>query len=493
MSHIFEKFVRRLALVLLALGVVGSVGIQTFAVNEPKSSVKADKPLEGDEDDYDYDYDDDTEYAEDTDFGEDDEDDADDQSSSNDDDDDDKHDNGDDDDDDGNKEKSASERKREALQKELDELKGERKKAQSERKEAQKQVKQLGNKRAEEQKRKRSIEAEIENLKKEVNLLETKRQILEKEIGKKKLDIEEKERNVQAEHECLAKRFRAMYVNGKSNEDAVLALVLGSGDFYAALTDDDYDKILLNKDKQLVDKIRKQKARIEDGKKALEAEKGELEETKKKLEANKKKLEANNIAVENVIYNLQLQEAAWERDSKKLKEEEEEYQREIDEILKQLKPKGGKYVGGEFSWPVPGYYTISSPYGLRNLDTGTGTLNDFHQGMDIAGSNIYGKNVVAANGGKVLFVCYSDGDRRYGSYGKYVIVDHGGGITTYYGHLSAISVSQDQEIARGEKIGEVGSTGYSTGPHLHFEVRENNKHVNPNKYLRGKNGDEESG
>ncbi|GHU84758.1 hypothetical protein FACS1894198_1090 [Clostridia bacterium] len=473
-----RKFAKRLflLLVLLILGIIGSTGIQTFARDED-----------------DYDYDDDTAYAEDANYDEDDDSGDDDQSASNDDnssnDSDDEYDDGDDEDG-GNKKKSASEKKREALEKELDELKNEEKKLKSERKKAEENKKHVEYRQSEEKKKKGTIETEIEALRREVNLLESKRQLLEKEIGKRKIDIEEREKNVQAEHDLLAKRFKSMYVSGKTQAGETLGLLLGADDYYSALTKVEFDKRLMKQNQQLVDRIRKQKERVEKEKEKLEISKKDLEETKKKLEANKKKLEADNVAVDKVMYNLALQRAAYEGDIERCEREKKEYQREISEIYKKLHPSTGKYIGGEFAWPVPGYREISSQYGWRDWDTSP--HRDFHQGVDIAGSKIYGKNVVAANGGKVLFICHSGEDKRYGSYGKYVRIDHGGGISTIYGHLSAINVSLDQEIAKEEKIGEVGSTGFSTGPHLHFEVRENDKHVNPMKYLgKRKNKNEE--
>nr|WP_243238528.1 M23 family metallopeptidase [Merdimmobilis hominis] len=127
-------------------------------------------------------------------------------------------------------------------------------------------------------------------------------------------------------------------------------------------------------------------------------------------------------------------------------------------------------------WPVPGYSKITSDYGWRFNNT------DFHTGIDISGPNIYGKQTVAVADGTVAFVqtTYTPGR----GYGKYIIVDHGGGITTLYGHNSAILVSVGQKVTRGQALTQIGSTGWSTGPHLHFEVRVNGKHVNPWTYLK---------
>jgi len=98
-------------------------------------------------------------------------------------------------------------------------------------------------------------------------------------------------------------------------------------------------------------------------------------------------------------------------------------------------------------------------------------LRQFHQGVDIAAPR--GSRVLAAFDGKVLFAGW------YGGYGKLVILDHGGGTSTLYGHLSAILVKPGQVVARGQLIGNVGSTGYTTGPHLHYEVRQNGRPIEP--------------
>ena len=122
---------------------------------------------------------------------------------------------------------------------------------------------------------------------------------------------------------------------------------------------------------------------------------------------------------------------------------------------------------GMFSWPVTG--TITSPFGWRSNPFGGAP--EFHQGLDIAAPS--GTTVTAAAGGTVIMAQW------YGGYGNYILIDHGGGYSTGYGHLSAIYVSSGQSVQRGQAIGAVGSTGQSTGPHLHFEVRIAGKPVDP--------------
>lgn len=120
---------------------------------------------------------------------------------------------------------------------------------------------------------------------------------------------------------------------------------------------------------------------------------------------------------------------------------------------------------GRFLWPITG--SITSPYGKRG--------RDYHEGIDIGAS--YGSPVAASNSGVVVFA------GRNGAYGNLIIIDHGGGIQTYYAHLSKIMVSEGQRVEKGSVIGRVGSTGRSTGPHLHFEVRVNGATKNPITYL----------
>lgn len=128
---------------------------------------------------------------------------------------------------------------------------------------------------------------------------------------------------------------------------------------------------------------------------------------------------------------------------------------------------------GRFTWPLPSCRSISSPYGWR--------WRQFHAGIDISGNGVYGKPVVAADGGVVAEI----NTAGWGSgYGKYIIIDHGGGYRTVYAHLSAVNVRAGQKVSKGQFIGRVGNTGQSYGAHLHFEIRINGKSVNPVSYLR---------
>ena len=131
-------------------------------------------------------------------------------------------------------------------------------------------------------------------------------------------------------------------------------------------------------------------------------------------------------------------------------------------LLRRGAPRGSSATRGRravFSWPVTG--TITSPFGWRSNPFGGSP--EFHPGLDIAAPT--GTTVTAAAAGTVIMAQW------YGGYGNYILIDHGGGYSTGYGHLSAIYVSNGQSVTRGQAIGAVGSTGQSTGPHLHFEVR----------------------
>ncbi len=139
---------------------------------------------------------------------------------------------------------------------------------------------------------------------------------------------------------------------------------------------------------------------------------------------------------------------------------------------------GSGVASGTFTWPLPHFKTITSYYGAR-----WGTV---HQGLDISGYNVYGASIVAADGGTVYAVNRTSqwGTGMFAGYGYAVIIDHGNGLRTLYAHCSKISVVPGQRVSKGQVIAYVGNTGKSTGPHLHFEVRVNNKRVDPMKYLK---------
>ncbi len=131
------------------------------------------------------------------------------------------------------------------------------------------------------------------------------------------------------------------------------------------------------------------------------------------------------------------------------------------------------YTGGQFAWPVPGRSYISSGYGYRNRPIGSG--REFHTGYDIPAPT--GSNIVAAADGTVITAGYVNG------FGYTVMINHGGGLVTLYGHNSKLNVSVGQQVTKGQVVAKCGSTGNSTGPHCHFEVRKNGKHTSPAPYL----------
>jgi murein DD-endopeptidase MepM/ murein hydrolase activator NlpD len=190
--------------------------------------------------------------------------------------------------------------------------------------------------------------------------------------------------------------------------------------------------------------------------------------------AQKEKEIKSNVWEKNQLYGqLKTRRQDYEEQLRKMEQTSYEMEAMIQRYMAEQGRRGvvGPLGTGKFIWPLTGEKT--SPFGYRRHPIWGG--RNFHTGLDIAAP--YGKRIVAADSGLVIFAGWWDG------YGKAVIIDHGKGTTTVYGHLSRIYVKKDQKIVKGNTVGLVGSTGYSTGPHLHFEVRRNGTPVNPIKWL----------
>lgn len=218
----------------------------------------------------------------------------------------------------------------------------------------------------------------------------------------------------------------------------------------------------------------------------------DIGEKKKKIDISKEKLENEKKQLATIIENQTrttrtLQNTKKMRESflEKLSDEEKEIQNQIDEYNKQFEEINRQiialvsngidtqYIGGTLAWPVPGYTTITSKYGMR-VHPITGVYK-LHTGVDIGAPQ--GANFIAANDGIVTQATYN------AAYGNMVIIDHGGGISTLYAHGSEILVEVGQTVKRGDSILKVGSTGYSTGAHAHFEVRINGVTTDPMPYI----------
>lgn len=325
-------------------------------------------------------------------------------------------------------------------------------KVQTEKKEVAKQVIALDKKLSQTEEELDSVENQLTGL--EAQILITKR------------DLERATQDADGQRELLKKRVRVMYETGSVGYLSVILESTSFGDFISRV---DFLKKIVNYDVELLQNMKTHRDNIAQKKVQLQSEMDQKEKLKQQISNKKEQVASAKADRSKLLSDL----------TKDLKEYEKQYDQLLEDTkslakkIQALSSKGSKYIGGVIEWPVPGHYRITSGYGYRIHPILK--KKKLHTGIDIAAPT--GTSVVAGNKGTVIFAGY------YGGYGYTVIVDHGGQVSTLYAHNSKLLVKEGEKVEKGEAIAKIGSTGLSTGPHLHFEVRENGQHKNPMNYL----------
>ena len=268
----------------------------------------------------------------------------------------------------------------------------------------------------------------------------------------------------------LGKRVRDIYVNGQIS---YLDVLFGAKDFSDLMTRMDLLKKVIKQDYDLVHLVLDEKAEIETTQKSLEKDRKARAEQELKARQAREIMEEKVRKRKAIIDQMKSDKATIDRQY----DEMMAASKQIEDMLRRSSmanlpaPAGGGGGNGSMIWPVGG--TITSEYGWRTHPI-TGTRK-YHSGIDIGAD--YGTPIAAASSGTVEYAGWISG------YGNTVIINHGGGITTLYGHNQSLAVSVGQSVSQGETIAYCGSTGNSTGPHCHFEVRQNGSPVSPYGYL----------
>lgn len=302
----------------------------------------------------------------------------------------------------------------------------------------------------------------------------------QKEIDGAKVEVEKAEKNIVEQYEAMKLRIQYMYENSNM---AVMQMFLESKDISDFLNRAEYINKITEYDREMLEQLREQKNNIVAMKENLEKQLAELNDTLNEAEEEKKAVEELSAAKAKELkgYNSEMSEASEEIAS--LKEEiaiQEALIKELEEIERKRREEAIKnnlkltYDGGQLAWPLPGYSRISSGFGERK-DPFTGKVTEAHYGIDIPAPQ--GTKIYACYDGEVAWAKWNN------SAGNWVGIDHGDGLYTVYMHMSKILVKPGQKISKGDVVGLVGSTGRSTGPHLHLAVRLNGKYVQPLDYV----------
>lgn len=234
-----------------------------------------------------------------------------------------------------------------------------------------------------------------------------------------------------------------------------------------------YQKLIIARDKILLEKISTQAKEIQDFKDRLSNEKEKRARILDQLNKQKVQIASEHSRQQVLVQKLKTERATFERAERQLEQDSQKLIADINRLISSNRSSGIITSGsGLFSYPLRG--KLTSPFGPRRHPIHR--VVSFHSGIDLAAP--YGTAVMASDNGRVIF------NGWYGGYGKVVILDHGMTFSTLYAHLSRSSASQGSSVKKGETVGYEGTTGYSTGPHVHFEVRVNGKPQNPLHYLQ---------
>lgn len=334
----------------------------------------------------------------------------------------------------------------------------------------------------------KQVDLQIVDIQNKISELDDKLTQKKQEIAQSEAQLEVANAKKDAQYDATKARMKQMYKNQKIG---YLQVIFSSNSFWEAINRIEYMKSISKKDNSILDEYEAQIASIEEQKEKIEQEKSDLDILQKEAIVKNGELEEKRAAKEEAISRLAEEEGKLKSEIENLEEISEEIKAEIKRLTEEAERKaavaagshsgggGGRlpvvYEGGAFLWPVPGYYRISSDYVDRTSPI-FGTA-EFHTGIDIPAG--YGENVVAAADGVVITSGWVNG------YGNTVMISHGSGLVTLYGHNSSLVVSVGQTVKQGQTIAKIGSTGYSTGNHCHFEVRVNGDHTSPWPYLNG--------
>ncbi|MCR4641075.1 MAG: peptidoglycan DD-metalloendopeptidase family protein [Lachnospiraceae bacterium] len=324
------------------------------------------------------------------------------------------------------------------------------------------------------------LDEEVTRVENDIAQLEEAITLKEGEIEETRQELLEAEEVALAQYEAMKERICFMYERGES---LYTELMMGAESFGDWLNKAEYIQMLSDYDRKKLEEFQLVAENVRVTKELLEAEEEVLEGTRAEAEQNRSDLNA-------LIGEKQSQIAAYQKEI----EDEETAMAALDAELHaqesiiaaveaQLasdraalaEAQRMHYNGGKFAWPAPDYVRISSPYGYRMHPIYK--VQKLHSGVDLASA--MGSRILAAYDGKVIAAGYN------ASMGNYIMIDHGDNLVTVYMHASALYVSAGQMVSRGQHIAAVGSTGNSTGPHLHFSVRLNGAYVDPMPYITG--------
>ncbi len=302
----------------------------------------------------------------------------------------------------------------------------------------------------------------------EIQTLEAQEKDLVAYINKAEEELKKSDEKYNYQKKVLEERLVAMYEMGQVT---YLDILLSSKNITEFLSNYFFIEEISKADTELLESVEAEQKYNKKLKESLETKELVLSRSRETREKNAISLTNMAIIKNNRLKSLNESEL-------QLQQSIEEYQNQVAQIeteirLLALANIGEEYVGGVMAWPVPGYTRITSQFGMRTHPI-TGVYK-LHTGVDIGAP--LGANFIAANDGVVTYA----GTNK--AYGNMVIIDHGGGITTLYAHGSEILVNVGDIVYQGTPILKVGSTGYSTGPHAHFEVRINGEYVQPLDYI----------
>ena len=367
------------------------------------------------------------------------------------------------------------------------------------------------NEKSEKMKEVESLTEQIDSYQSQIDELDTKIAELNTQIGESENKLKEAENKYTEQEDLLNKRLVATYMAG---ETSYLDFLLSSSNIVDLISNYYLVSEIADADTQLLKQIDEQKKEIEETKKTLEANKQEVATTKASKQSVATQLQSAKNEKNAQVANLSSEE-------KELQNKIDEYQEEMNKIEAEMKriaaeaaaraqaqaqaqaaqnnssnKSGGTSNNttthnGAMKWPCPNYSYISSYFGGRS-SPGGGVGSRNHKGVDLAAP--HGSSILAAGSGTVITVsntCRHDYPKTVatkcscgGGFGNYVMISHGNGLVTVYAHCSSINVSNGQSVSAGQQIATVGTTGYSTGYHLHFGALLNGSYVNPLPYIQ---------